>query len=201
MDYKDEQMQQPQPQPPAEEQVVKEEIPSWNSQHHEYATPHYSGFWMRVWAYLFDLLVIAAINGLIIYPVLRLTGSMNSSGVVSIGGIATSIMFLAYFVLMTKFFGQTLGKMVFGLRVRSVKGSSLTWSAVLFRELIGRYVLSIFTIFGLPVFLFLYAVVAFTPKKQGLHDFIGDTAVVHERTVIPTVQSSHEPTAQTAVRH
>ncbi|MDG5471072.1 RDD family protein [Jeotgalibacillus sp. ET6] len=199
MDYKDEQMQQPLP--PEEEQVVKEEKPSRNSQHPEYVTPHYSGFWMRVWAYLFDLLVIAAINGLLIYPVLRLTGSMDSSGVVSIGGIATSITFLAYFVLMTKFFGQTLGKMVFGLRVRSVKESSLTWTAVLFRELIGRYVLSIFTIFGLPVFLFLYAVVAFTPKKQGLHDFIGDTAVVHERTVVAAVKSAYEPTSHTAERY
>ncbi|KIL46330.1 RDD family protein [Jeotgalibacillus campisalis] len=193
MDYKDEQSQKPLP--PGEAQMANEEKPVDLSPQPQSITPHFGGFWMRVWAYLFDVLVIAAINGLLVYPLLRLTGLTEPVGLFSIAGIATSIVFLTYFVLMTKFFQQTLGKMVFGLRVRSLNGSPLSWTAVLFRELVGRYVQSVFTIFGLPVFLFLYAVTAFTPKKQGLHDFIADTAVVHERTVMASLNSSYKPLA------
>jgi uncharacterized RDD family membrane protein YckC len=49
----------------------------------------------------------------------------------------------------------------------------LTWDTVLFREWIGRFISASIWI--------LYAIVAFLPKKQGLHDLFADTAVVHER--------------------
>lgn len=63
--------------------------------------------------------------------------------------------------------------MVFGLRVVDLKGEKLTWGTILFREWIGRFISA--TIFvG-------YVIVAFLPKKQGLHDLFADTSVVHER--------------------
>ena len=33
---------------------------------------HYAGFWMRFWAYLLDLAVIASLNNLLIYPIFHL---------------------------------------------------------------------------------------------------------------------------------
>ncbi|PPA71792.1 hypothetical protein C4B60_06185 [Jeotgalibacillus proteolyticus] len=138
---------------------------------------------MRVWAYLFDVIVIAAINNVLIRPFFSLIG-IESSGFISPLGIATSITFFAYFVLMTKFFQQTLGKMVFGLKVVSLGNAQLSWSAVIFRELIGRYLHTGISIFSFPVLIFLYAIVGFTPKKQGIHDFIADTSVIHERTLV-----------------
>ncbi|TFE00916.1 RDD family protein [Jeotgalibacillus salarius] len=146
--------------------------------------PHYGGFWIRVCAYLFDLLVIGALNGLLVYPVFRLSGLEMGSGMFSGVNIVTAIVFFAYFVLMTKFFGQTLGKMIFGLRVVSKEGKRPGWITVIIRELAGRYIYTSITFFGLPFLAILYAVAAFTPKKQGIHDIFADTAVVHERTVV-----------------
>ncbi|MBM7578948.1 RDD family protein [Jeotgalibacillus terrae] len=146
--------------------------------------PHYGGFWIRVCAFLFDLLVIGALNGLLIYPVFRLSGLEMGSGMFSGVNIATAIVFFAYFVLMTKFFSQTLGKMIFGLKVISKDGAKPGWVTVLIRELAGRYIYTAITFFGIPFLALLYIVAGFTPKKQGVHDLFADTTVVHERTVI-----------------
>ncbi|GIN60131.1 putative membrane protein YteJ [Robertmurraya siralis] len=134
----------------------------------------YAGFWMRFWAYLIDLLVIGSINRILIYPVFRsLDLSLHDSSMFAPISIFTAITFYAYFVLMTKFLGQTLGKMIFGLKVVDLNGKKLSWGAILFREWIGRFISTTVWIS--------YAVVAFLPKKQGLHDLFADTSVVHER--------------------
>ena len=54
--------------------------------------------------------------------------------------IASAVIFYLYFVLMTKFLRQTLGKMVFGLKVVDLKKNGLSWGTVLFREWIGRFI-------------------------------------------------------------
>lgn len=133
----------------------------------------YAGFWTRFWAYLLDLIVIGSINRMIINPVFRaLDVSLIEDQIFSPMAIATAIVFYLYFVLMTKFFGQTLGKMVFGLKVVELDGKGLTWGTVLFREWIGRFISATIMI--------LYVVVAFTKKKQGLHDLFADTTVIYE---------------------
>ena len=133
----------------------------------------YAGFWTRFWAYLLDLIVIGSINRMIINPVFRaLDVSLIEDGIFSPMSIATAIVFYLYFVLMTKFFGQTLGKMVFGLKVVELDGKGLSWGTVIFREWIGRFISATIMI--------LYVVVAFTKKKQGLHDLFADTTVIYE---------------------
>ena len=128
----------------------------------------YAGFWMRFWAYLLDLLVIGSINGIVVYPIFRaLDLSLNKASMFAPVSIVTAIIFYAYFVLMTKFFGQTLGKMVFGLKVISLQDQKLSWSAIMFREWIGRFISGTIII--------LYVVVGFLPKKQGIHDLFADT--------------------------
>jgi uncharacterized RDD family membrane protein YckC len=135
----------------------------------------FAGFWMRFWAYLLDLIVIGSIDRLFINPVFRLLGfDLNAISMFAPISIATAITFYAYFVLMTKFFGQTLGKMVFGLRVVNLKGEKLSWGAVIFREWIGRFISTSIWI--------TYIIVAFLPKKQGLHDLFADTTVIHEKS-------------------
>ena len=135
----------------------------------------YAGFWMRFWAYLLDLLVIGSINGIVVYPIFRaLDLSLNDANMFAPVSIVTAIIFYAYFVLMTRFFGQTLGKMVFGLRVISLNDQSLSWGAIMFREWIGRFISGTIII--------LYVVVGFLPKKQGIHDLFADTTVIHERS-------------------
>jgi uncharacterized RDD family membrane protein YckC len=142
------------------------------AEHHRFAGL-YAGFWMRFWAYLLDLILIGSINRMILNPVFRaLDVSLVEDGIISPMGLTTAVVFYLYFVLMTKFYGQTLGKMVFGLRVVELDGSRLSWGTVLFREWIGRFISATVMV--------LYVVVAFTKKKQGLHDLFADTAVIYE---------------------
>ncbi|MEG7280729.1 RDD family protein [Bacillus sp. 0909A] len=141
----------------------------------EQLTHAYAGFWVRFWAFLLDWLVVWGLNHLIVSPIFTLLDLPKTSGVFTISAysITTLFVYLAYFALMTKYFRQTLGKMVFGLKVISVKqGHKLTWSTVIFREVVGRYIDKIWI---------LYIVIAFSPKKQGIHDYIADTTVVHEK--------------------
>lgn len=134
----------------------------------------YAGFWMRFWAYLADLIIVSSVNRILIYPILRIADiPLHESGIFSVVNICTAITFYLYFVLMTKFLKQTLGKMIFGLKVVPINKEKLTWDTILFREWIGRFISSSFFI--------LYALVAFLPKKQGIHDIFADTAVVHDR--------------------
>jgi len=136
--------------------------------------PRYAGFWMRFWAYLLDLLVVGSIDRLIVYPLFRLFGlSADKATMFSPIAIVTAIVFYSYFVLMTKFFQQTIGKMVFGVKVVALNGEKLTWLTVIFREVVGKFIAKFILFIG---FLF----VVFSEKKQGLHDQIADTTVVHE---------------------
>ncbi|MFT8321673.1 MAG: RDD family protein [Bacillus sp. (in: firmicutes)] len=135
---------------------------------------HYAGFWMRFWAYLADLVIIGSLNRIIIYPIFRwLDLPLHEGGIFTPINIFTAVIFYLYFVLMTKYWKQTLGKMIFGLKVISLKKANLSWDTVLFREWIGRFISA--------SILILYIIVAFLPKKQGLHDLFADTAVIHSR--------------------
>ncbi|MGG1677705.1 RDD family protein [Neobacillus sp. NRS-1170] len=132
----------------------------------------YAGFWMRFWAYLLDLIVISSIGRILIKPVLRVLDlSLSDFNMFAPISIASAVIFYAYFILMTKYFNQTLGKMVFGLKVKDLHQEKLSWGTVLFREWIGRFI-SATIILG-------YIIVAFLPKKQGIHDLFTDTTVIH----------------------
>ncbi|WP_318248008.1 RDD family protein [Planococcus wigleyi] len=134
-----------------------------------------AGFWVRFWAYLIDLLIITALTSILIKPAFALMGlETTETSWYAPFAIMSAIVFYGYFVLMTKFFRQTVGKMIMGIRVVSLKSNHLSWTTLLFREWIGRF-LSV-TIWPL------YWIVGFTPLKQGVHDFIADTTVVHEES-------------------
>ena len=132
-----------------------------------------AGFWMRFWAYVTDLIIVFSINGIILTI---LNNFFNTDqlfiSVWAFNGMISSIIFYVYFLVMTKYYGQTLGKMIFAIKVISVDNNELTWGTVLFMEWIGRYISA--------SILILYLFVAFLPKKQGIHDYFADTVVIHE---------------------
>lgn len=143
-----------------------------NDERIDHYSLRYAGFWMRFWAYLLDLVVVGSIVRLMIKPVFRMLDiPLAEPNMFAPVSIASAVIFYLYFVLMTKYFNQTLGKMVFGLKVVDLKSGQLTWGTILFREWIGRFI-SATVIVG-------YIIVAFLPKKQGLHDLFTDTTVVH----------------------
>lgn len=136
----------------------------------------YAGFWMRFWAYLTDLIVIFSINGLLIGPIKYINEGKNIPiGFWTLYGLISIVVFYLYFLLMTKKFGQTLGKMIFGLIVIKRDGTELKWDDLLFREVVGRFIYK-----ALGFLFLLYAVVGFTKEKQGLHDIFAQTRVIYK---------------------
>lgn len=135
-----------------------------------------AGFWVRFFAYLVDLLLINIVLGGLIVKNILIFASIQHFTLfyLSLYGIITGILFYVYFTVMTKYFGQTLGKMIFGLKVVTDSGKQLDWTTVLFREWIGRFISTTISI--------LYLIVPFTKKHKAVHDFIADTYVIHERS-------------------
>ncbi|AXI09911.1 RDD family protein [Oceanobacillus sp. 143] len=139
-------------------------------------TTRYAGFWMRFWAYLADMVIVFSINGILLSPLNFINGG-KPIGIAywSLAGIISVLVLYLYFLLMTKYYGQTLGKMIFGLKVIRKDLQPLQWSDIVFRELVGRFFYRVLFIAQL-----LYIVVAFDDKKQGIHDMISDTRVIHQ---------------------
>lgn len=136
----------------------------------------YAGFWLRFWAYLIDIIAVWSLDHLLVKPVFKaLNLSQYDFTILSPITIGSAVVFYLYFLLMTKYFGQTLGKMVLGLKVVSLKEESLSWGTVFFREVVGRFIVRTL-MFG-----FTYILVGVLPKKQGLHDIFSDTSVIQEK--------------------
>jgi len=162
-------------------------LPEYEINRTERFRPKFAGFWTRFWAYVIDLLIVSAISGIFIKPVFRVLDlkiSNPSFLLFSPYKVTLLILFLGYFALMTKIAGQTVGKMILGIKVVRNDGGKLTWGTILFREVIGRFISKLLTI---P-----YLLVVFMPNKEALHDLFADTYVIHEqsfeREVIETRQ-------------
>ena len=125
----------------------------------------YAGFWTRFVAYLIDMIVIYAISSLLNTFSFGLLNKQLDFPILGEESLSYVIVMFAYFIAMTYFFSQTLGKMIMKIKVETNKGEKLSFADVVYRELIGR-LLTIFLAY-LP-----YLAVAFTNKKKGLHDFI-----------------------------
>lgn len=140
---------------------------------HRYPNYFYAGFWIRFFAYLMDNLCISALVTMIIGGPFNLLGLEKSSQLFSVYGILSLVVYLTYFILMTKLNdGQTLGKMIFGIKVICFNEEKLSWSTVLVREGACRFILKN-TVFSLG-----YLVAVFTPNKQHLGDIFTETSVV-----------------------
>ena len=133
----------------------------------------YAGFWTRFVAYLIDMIVIYAISSLLNTFSFGLLNKQLDFPILGEESLSYVIVMFTYFIAMTYFFSQTLGKMIMKIKVETNKGEKLSLADVVYRELVGR-LLTIFLVY-LP-----YLAVAFTNKKKGLHDFIADTVVVKE---------------------
>ena len=133
-----------------------------------------AGFWIRVVAFVIDLAVIACLNAIIWDPILP-TATRQSViyEIININNLFLGITGASYFILMTHYFQQTLGKMITGIKVIQAGGAPLNWSTVIFRELVAR---SLSQMLGLYLG---YFFCWFNADKRCLHDLLSDTWVVH----------------------
>jgi uncharacterized RDD family membrane protein YckC len=130
-----------------------------------------AGFWIRVGAYLIDGIIVGAFNSVVTFAITLAAGG-------SINGLPAFLLFLfdflvgiAYFSFLWSTRGQSIGMMATGLRVIQTDGTPLTLGRAVARAL--ALALS-FAICFVGVIM-----VAFTQRKQGLHDLICNTLVVH----------------------
>lgn len=160
-----------------EEKVDKKEkdlsLPTTMEDYIKLSKNFYAGFWVRFVAYLIDMIVIYAVASLLNTFSFGLLNKRLDFPILGEESLSYVIVMFTYFIAMTYFFSQTLGKMIMKIKVETNKGDKLSLADVVYRELIGR-LLTIFLAY------FPYIAVAFTNKRKGLHDFIADTVVVKE---------------------
>lgn len=133
----------------------------------------YAGFWQRFMAYIIDLIVVFSITGLFNTVTLNYLNVEIKLSLIGEFTLSFVIVLFTYFILMTYFFSQTLGKVIMKIKVETNKGEKLSWSDVIYRETVGRILTTV--LFNIP-----YLFISILPKKKGLHDYIADTVVVKE---------------------
>lgn len=125
------------------------------------SAPRYAGFWVRFAAAVIDGIVLSIVTA----PIAPLTGSR------AIAQMCSLLFVLAYYSFFESSHWQaTLGKHAFRLRVTDEHGMRLTFVHALGRAC-GRLLSGL--IFGIG-----YLMIAFTKKKQGLHDMLARTFVI-----------------------
>lgn len=123
----------------------------------------YAGFWIRVVAMLLDGLILGVPASIIQFFLVLWTESSSPFYIVQIG----LIVLILYFWVEK---GATPGKMILGLRIVDENNQNVTWGRAILRY-IGYFISGIILFIG-------YIMIAFTKKKQGLHDIIAKTYVI-----------------------
>jgi uncharacterized RDD family membrane protein YckC len=138
------------------------------------------GFWLRSVAFLADVGLVAA---------LAVAGGILVGGAVQIGGVFSSapqadldwlewvaktlfsmVIDVCYFTLFVGWRGQTPGKMLLGLKIIRVSGEEVGYARALLRRF-GQGLGAV--LFGIGLLM-----VAFSRRKQGLHDKLAGTYVI-----------------------
>ncbi|MGY3771216.1 RDD family protein [Tetragenococcus solitarius] len=147
-----------------------------DKKHYANDFPNYffAGFWIRLFSFVIDLLCIHAITTVVLDTTFSWLEMTRSTEFFSVYSLLSLFIYLAYFTLLTKLNrGQTVGKMIFGIRVICLTEKSLSWKTVFIRETFARFILQ----FN-PLLYLGYLPTVFTHKKQHLADYFADTSVV-----------------------
>lgn len=144
---------------------------------------YFAGFWIRVAAYLIDIIILVVVMSIIqgitgINMGMSYSAQINeaittggSTGASPIGQLIGLIIGIAYFAgLESSEWQATVGKKALGLVVTDTGGNRIN-----FLRALGRYFAKILS--GI-ILLIGYIMVAFTQKKQGLHDMLASTLVI-----------------------
>ena len=138
--------------------------------------PTYAGFWVRFCAYVIDTVVVTLGGGMLGFIIgfaaaLVAPDTLENPVFDILTGLGSTIVTAAYFVFMHSSSKQaTLGKMAMGLKVTDLDGERIGVGKA-FLRMIGTIVSGVLLMIG-------YLMVAFTERKQGLHDKIAGTLVV-----------------------
>jgi uncharacterized RDD family membrane protein YckC len=143
-----------------------------------YNEPSYAGFWIRVLAYLIDTLLLSIVFcplgfglGLVGVAAEVDENSPAWMGInLLINGVSLLVGWLYFGLTESSSWQATVGKKLLKLKVTDMYGQRIS-----FGRATGRYFGQILS--GMICFIG-YIMVAFTEKKQGLHDMLAGTLVV-----------------------
>jgi len=141
------------------------------------------GFWIRLAAFLIDLILYAALSfaiGWILGLAIRVgwlgSGLLDDGpGAEFLLRVIAALVWMAYHTLFIGIVGQTPGKMLLRIKVVDQYGNKPGWGAALGRETIGRLLSSFCWFLG-------HLWVAWDKEKRSWHDKIGGTYVVRKRS-------------------
>ena len=139
----------------------------------------YGGFWIRVVAAIIDAIILRVV----VAPVGMIFGGLGMAGMMSgiphvglslLGGGVTFILVLFGSWLYEAFmesssYQATLGKMIFGMKVTDLNGNRIS-----FERATGRHFAKWLSAM---IFFIGFIMVAFSDRKQGLHDLLAGTLV------------------------
>lgn len=139
----------------------------------------YAGFFIRLAAYLLDIFILGI--GMAGIKLVYLFSHFDTYAVpiffsFTFVDVICYLIAASYFVVLTYFNGQTLGKMAFNICVVDVDGR-LGFFQVLIRETFGRYLSAIILNIG-------YLLIIPDEKKRALHDRLCSTQVVYKDTAV-----------------
>jgi uncharacterized RDD family membrane protein YckC len=130
----------------------------------------YAGFWRRVAAALIDGILVGVVSWIV-----TLIFSGISDGAEVTAQILVLIAAYGYYAGMeSSSYQATVGKIALGIQVTDLNGNRISFGRAL-----GRNLAEILSALILGIG---YIMVAFTAKKQGLHDMIAGTLVVQKGT-------------------
>ena len=152
----------------------------------------YAGFFVRLAAYIIDCILVGLALLVIKIPYL-FVWIINPDTFIgkpmlfkfSLIDIILYLLSLVYFVLMTYFFGATLGKKALKIKVIKQNNEKLSLIDVIYRESIGRYLSGLIIFIG-------YIMIAVDSRKRGLHDILCDTFVIYDFYNEPSVNNISE---------
>jgi len=137
----------------------------------------YGGFWRRFVAFIIDSILLGAVIAGLAIPLgisLQDASMERAISTILIFQLVVYVVRWLYYAIMEASVNQaTLGKMIVGLIVTDEAGNRLSFGRATGRNLakiISEYVIYI----G-------YIMIAFTKKKQGLHDLLASTIVIKKR--------------------
>ena len=135
----------------------------------------YAGFWKRFAAFVIDVIVLMIIGGVVGFSIgliLAASGSRDTKVAEVLAMLAGALINWIYYATMESSQLQaTPGKLALGIKVTDLEGQRVG-----FGRATGRYFAKFFSAILLGVG---FIKIAFTKKKQGLHDQLAGTLVVN----------------------
>ncbi len=138
------------------------------------AKVNYAGFWIRLGAFMIDLVIMSIISIPIIVAIMGSSEWLAAGGYLIVGPYLLLGVFgligLVYFPSFWTWRGQTPGKMTLGIKIIRTNGNSISFGRATLRYL-GYLVCYLSLYIG-------FVVIAFQEQKRGVHDLIADTCVI-----------------------